>query len=366
MTIDNEAAALGALGWDGTFAEAFAPFAADGLVAARVVAEHRGRYIVAGAQVADTSAVLAGRLRHEARTRADLPAVGDWVAASRSATADDVASIHAVLPRRSAFVRKVAGEETAPQVVAANVDVALVVTALPAEVNARRLERYLALAWESGALPAIVLTKTDLSDDVGREIGHAQALAPGVDVVALSSVTGAGLEVLDRLLQPGRTAVLLGPSGAGKSTLVNRLLGAEQLRTADVRADGKGRHTTTHRELVRLPGGALLIDTPGMRELQLWDADTGLGAAFADVYAFAAECRFGDCRHDTEPGCAVLAAVEAGQLPRERLEHWRKLERELAYLARRQDELALAADKSRAKSLERWYREHMRRKYRGG
>ena len=362
MTTDNDAVALAAHGWDGMFAEAFAPFEAEGLVPARVLAEHRDRYVLGGAVGRDTSAVLAGRLRHEARTRTELPAVGDWVAASRTATPDDIASIHAVLPRRSAFVRKVAGDETAGQVVAANVDVAFVVAALT-DVNPRRLERYLALAWESGALPVIVLTKADLSDDVAAQIPDAQALAPGVNVVALSSVTGAGVESLDRLLQPGRTAVLLGPSGAGKSTLVNRLAGEELLRTADVREDGKGRHTTTHRELVRLRSGALLIDTPGMRELQLWDVDTGLGATFADVYALAADCRFRDCRHETEPGCAVLAAIDDGRLPSERVEHWRKLERELAHLARRQDELAMAADRSRAKSLERLFRQHMRRKY---
>jgi ribosome biogenesis GTPase / thiamine phosphate phosphatase len=186
---------------------------------------------------------------------------------------------------------------------------------------------------------------------------------PGVDVVALSSMTGAGIDALERLLQPGRTAVLLGPSGAGKSTLVNRLLGAERLRTAEVREDGKGRHTTTHRELVRLPGGALLIDTPGMRELQLWDADTGLGAAFADIYALSDECRFRDCRHETEPGCAVRAAVAEGRLPADRLEHWRQLERELAWLARRQDQLAAAADRARTKSVQRLLRQHLRRKY---
>jgi ribosome biogenesis GTPase len=259
-------------------------------------------------------------------------------------------------------MRKVAGDETAAQVVAANVDVAFVVTALP-DVNPRRLERYLALAWESGAVPVIVLTKTDLSDDVAAQITTAQALAPGVDVIALSSVTGVGVDALDRLLQPGRTAVLLGPSGAGKSTLVNRLLGADRIRTAEVREDGKGRHTTTHRELFRLPGGALLIDTPGMRELQLWDADAGLSAAFSDIYVLSDECRFRDCRHETEPGCAVRAAVEAGQLPAARLEHWRQLERELAHLARRQDQLATAAERSRTKSLQRLLRAHLRRKY---
>jgi ribosome biogenesis GTPase len=364
VTIDNEAAALAALGWDSTFAEAFAPFAAEGLGAARIVAQHRDRYVIADAQGAETSAVLAGRLRHGARSRLELPAVGDWVAVTRVSSSLDVTSIHAVLPRRTAFVRKMAGEETAPQVLAANVDVALVLTALPDDVNARRLERYLALAWESGALPVVVLTKTDLSDDVAGNMAAAQGVAPGVDVIALSSVTGDGVDALDRFLQPGRTAVLLGPSGAGKSTLINRLLGTDRLRTGDVRDDGRGRHTTTHRELVRLRGGALLIDTPGMRELQLWNADNGLGAAFADIHALAAECRFRDCRHETEPGCAVRAAVDAGRLPADRLEHWGKLQRELAHLARRQDQLAAAADRSRTKSLQRLAREHLRRKYR--
>jgi ribosome biogenesis GTPase len=364
MTIDDGTDALDALGWDATFASAFTPFAVAGLVPGRVVAEHRDRYLVATASGAEQAAVLAGRLRHEARSRLDLPAVGDWVATTSASSSADTASVHAVLPRRTAFIRKAAGDETAAQVLAANVDVALVVAALPGGVNVRRIERYLTLAWESGALPVIVLTKTDLAEDVQTQIAGVRAVAPGVDVTALSSLTGEGVAALQRFLRAGRTAVLLGPSGAGKSTLVNRLLGAERLRTAAVREDGKGRHTTTHRELVRLEGGALLIDTPGMRELQLWDADSGLGAAFADIYALAAHCRFRDCRHDAEPDCAVRAAVESGALPAERLESWRRLERELAWLARRQDELAAAAVKSRDKSMERLMREHLRRKYR--
>jgi len=363
MTARNEADALTALGWDDAFAAAFEAVGAEELIPARVVAEHRGRLVLSTATADDVSAVLAGRLRHEARTRLELPAVGDWVATTRPAAAGDIASVHAVLPRRGAFVRKVAGDETAAQVIAANVDVAVVVTALPDDVNLRRLERYLALAWESGALPVVALTKADLSDGVAAHVRAAQQIAPGVDVVALSSLTGDGIDVLSRLLLRGRTAVLLGPSGAGKSTLVNRLLGVDRVRTGEVREDGKGRHTTTHRELLRLPGGALLIDTPGMRELQLWEADTGLAAAFADVEALAVACRFRDCAHDTEPGCAVRAAVEEARLPAERLEHWRQLQRELAWLARRQDELAAASYRSMAKSAERLGRERLREKY---
>jgi ribosome biogenesis GTPase / thiamine phosphate phosphatase len=363
VTIDRNAAALTALGWDSTFAAAFTPFAADGLAPARVVAEHRDRYVVAGAHDSESSAVLAGRLRHEARSRADLPAVGDWVAINPAQSADDVTSIHAVLPRRTAFARKVAGDETVAQVVAANVDVAIIVTALPNDVNPRRLERYLAMAWESGAMPVVGLTKADLAEDIGASIATAQVVAPGVDVVALSSVTGAGIGALERLLQPGRTAVLLGPSGAGKSTLVNRLLAADRLRTASVRDDGKGRHTTTHRELVRLESGALLIDTPGMRELQLWDAGVGLGAAFADVYALATQCRFRDCQHETEPDCAVIAAVDAGRLPADRLQSWHQLQRELSYLARRQDKVAEAEERAKNRAIHRSARKWIRDKY---
>ena len=362
--IHHDPEALAALGWDSTFAAALAPFAADGLMPARVAAEHRDRYVLAAGAL-DVSAVLAGRLRHDARSRLDLPAVGDWVAASRPSGGADLASthtIHAVLPRRSAFVRKVAGDETAAQVVAANVDVALVVAGLPRDVNLRRLERYLALAWESGAVPVVVLAKTDLAADVAAHVRAVREVAPGVEVVALSSVTGDGVGALQALLRPGRTAVLLGSSGAGKSTLVNRLLGADRLRTGPVREDGKGRHTTSHRELVRLDGGALLIDTPGMRELQLWDADAGLGATFADLYMLADGCRFRDCRHDSEPGCAVRAAVEEGRLPAARLAHWRQLERELAYLTRRQDEHAAAAHRALSRSGARLLRSRLREK----
>ncbi|HEU4883425.1 MAG TPA: ribosome small subunit-dependent GTPase A [Longimicrobium sp.] len=356
---DGLDAQLESFGWDEQLARDFDSLRAPGAVPARVVAEHRDRYVVRTAQ-GERAAVLAGRLRHHARTREELPATGDWVAVDEG---DGTAAIHAVLPRRSLFRRKAAGDATEAQVLAANVDVALIAAALPDDVNARRIERYLALAWESGAVPAVVLTKADLVDDVDAAIRGVRAIAPGVDVAAVSSFTGAGVDALARWLQPGRTAVLLGSSGVGKSTLTNLLLGEEALRTGAVREDGKGRHTTTHRQLVRLRNGALLIDTPGMRELQLWSADAGLESAFADVEALAARCRFGDCAHESEPGCAVRAAAESGLLDPARLESWRRLRRELDWLEIRQDEAAAAAERARVKSLHRALRVHTRRKY---
>lgn len=357
---DGVSARLARLGWDESFARGFEEQGMRDAVPARVVAEHRDRYVVAD-EDGDRAAVLAGRLRHHARGRDDLPATGDWVAVD--AGADGTAAIHAVLPRRSAFRRKVAGEVTEAQVVAANVDVALVAAAFPGDVNERRIERYLALAWESGAVPVVVLTKADLAEDVDAAVRAVSIIAPGADVVAVSAVSGAGVDTLARWLRPGRTAVLLGSSGAGKSTLANRLLDADALRTGAVRDDGKGRHTTTHRQLVRLANGALLIDTPGMRELQLWTADGGMETAFADVEALAARCRFRDCAHRAEPGCAVRAAAESGVLDGARLESWHRLRRELAWLEVRQDEAAASAERARAKTIERAYRTHVRHKY---
>jgi ribosome biogenesis GTPase len=348
-SLDGVFAHLSQLGWDAAYARDFSALRAQGAVPARVVAEHRDRYVVWGAD-GERAAVLAGRLRHQARSREELPATGDWVAVDEGR---GTAAIHAVLPRRGLFRRKAAGDTTEAQVLAANVDTALIAAALPGDVNARRIERYLALAWESGAVPVVVLTKADLADDVDAALRGVRAVAPGVDVAAVSAVTGMGVDDLARWLKPGRTAVLLGSSGAGKSTLTNLLLGAEALRTGAVREDGKGRHTTTHRQLVRLASGALLIDTPGMRELQLWTADAGLETAFADVEALAARCRFGDCAHGAEPGCAVRAAAESGALDSDRLESWRRLRRELDWLELRQDEAAAAAERARVRTIHR-------------
>ena len=266
------------------------------------------------------------------------PAVGDWVALRGELAV-------AVLPRRSAFTRVVAGRTSAEQVVAANLDLVLVVDALTTAPRLRRVERYLAVAWGSGATPVVVLTKADLCDDVPAALQAVAEDAVGVDVLAVSSVTGEGLHAVRALLGPGRTAAMVGPSGVGKSSLANALAGTEVAATREIRAaDGRGRHVTTARELHLLPGGGLLVDTPGMRELGLVD-DAGVDTAYADVTELAAECRFRDCAHRTEPGCAVATAIDDGRLDPARYTAWRKLQAEAHRQALRSDARAQAAEK---------------------
>jgi len=345
------------LGWNAAFAQSFEDAAAAGDVPARVSAVHRNRVVVAGS-FGERDAILASRF-HDSESE-DRPATGDWVALSISG---DASTVRTVLPRQSAFIRRAAGEKAVAQVVAANVDRVFIVTAVPDDLNERRLERYLAVAWESGAMPVIVLTKTDLIENVGECIAAAGSSAPGVDVIAISALTGAGVDALDAHLIPGSTIALLGSSGVGKSTLLNHLAGSSLMRTADVRDDGRGRHTTTHRELVRLPSGVLVIDTPGMRELQLWSAESGLAQTFDDIAALSESCRFADCAHAGEPGCMVAMAIESGALDAERLASWRKLTREAARAELQRDALAAAAHRNKVKSIHRLARVHHKRKY---
>jgi ribosome biogenesis GTPase len=353
---------LASLGFGPDLAAAFASHAGDGLEPGRVAVEHRGA-LVLYSESGETVADVPGRLRHRATSSAELPAVGDWVA-YRPAAGGGRAAVAAVLPRRTAFVRKTAGFEAVGQVVAANIDVVLCVTSVVDDLNDRRLERYLTLAWESGAEPVCVLTKADLSDDPQMAAALVSSVTFGVPVHVVSAVTGQGVDALSALLTAGRTAALVGSSGVGKSTLVNRLCGSERLATAAVRTDGRGRHTTTRRELVVLPAGGCLIDTPGLRELTLWDAQEGLGQAFEDIEELAAECRFSDCVHRTEPGCAVRAAIASGRLPAERLESFRHLERELRYLETRHDARARAEQSRHWRALNKQQREHTRQKRR--
>jgi ribosome biogenesis GTPase len=314
------------LGWNPELAENLEP----GLVPGRVAAVHRGAFDV-WTEAGAVRTRLPGRLVHEGL---DVGA-GDWVGLSDGL-------VRAVLPRRSAIVRNAASDhlnKTTAQTLAANIDVALVVSSLGPDLEPRRIERYLVTIWESGATPEIVLTKADRLDDPWPLVAEVEAVALGVPVHVVSAVTGQGCDALRARIPAGATAVLLGSSGVGKSTLVNLWLGEETMATKETRDDDdEGRHTTTHRQLLVLPGGGLVIDTPGLRELQLWDVDSAaLDATFADVEELAAGCRFADCTHTHEPECAVLAAVESGELPRDRLHSWRKLQRELRAIALRHD-----------------------------
>ncbi|HEU4450000.1 MAG TPA: ribosome small subunit-dependent GTPase A [Gaiellaceae bacterium] len=342
---------LQGLGWSPSRSEEFVPYAAEGCAPARVVAQHRGAYVVA-AEAADRPAEIAGHLRHSVSGPADLPAVGDWVAVKDAAGAA-AATVHGVLTRRTVFARKAAGEGAVEQIVAANVDVVFLVGALGPDLNVRRLERYLAAGWESGAEPVVVLNKCDLEDDLVGALAAVEAVAFGVPVHVASAVEGTGVEELARYLAGNRTVALLGSSGAGKSSLVNRLLGHDRQDVAEVKSDGRGRHTTTRRELLPVPGGGLVLDTPGMRELGLWEAGGGVEQAFAEIADLAAACRFRDCAHETEPGCAVRAAIEDGRLDPDRLASYRKLLRELARLEVKTDGRALAEQRRKRRRFAR-------------
>jgi ribosome biogenesis GTPase / thiamine phosphate phosphatase len=330
---------------------------------ARVVREDREAYILHAA-TGPRLARVTGRLRHQAASRVEFPAVGDWVAAELP-PGDGTAAIHAVLPRRSQFARQAAGTAGGAQIVAANVDLVLLVSGLDADFNPRRIERYLALAWESGASPVIVLNKVDMCPAPAERCTVVEGVAPGVPVYCVSARDGQGLAELRACLQPGTTAALLGSSGVGKSSLINAWLGTDRLRTSPVRADDShGRHTTTHRELLLLPGGGVIIDTPGMRELQLLATDEALAATFSDVADLAAQCRFNDCRHEREPGCAIRAALACGDLDAARWASYCKLQRELAYAARREDVGARLAEKQRWKKIHIQAQKHMKEKRR--
>jgi ribosome biogenesis GTPase len=311
------------LGWNPELAENLEP----GLVPGRVAAVHRGAFDV-WTEEGSVRSRLPGRLVHDG---IDVGA-GDWVGLEDGL-------IRSVLPRRSAIVRNAAGLTTTAQTLAANVDVAFAVSSLGPDLEPRRIERYLVTLWESGASPEIVLTKADRLDDPWPLVAQVEAVALGVPVHVVSAVTGQGCDALRARIGEGATAVLLGSSGVGKSTLVNLWLGEETMATRETREDDdEGRHTTTHRQLLVLPGGGVVIDTPGLRELQLWDVGSAaLDATFADVEELAADCRFADCTHVHEPDCAVLAAVQSGELPGERLHSWRKLQRELRAIAIRHD-----------------------------
>jgi ribosome biogenesis GTPase len=338
------------IGWDEDFQRRLESLQPNGLAPARVVKQNRLDYVVWG-EIGELTSELSGRYRHAAVSKSDLPAVGDWVAVAARA-AEGRGTIHGLVPRRSAFVRKVAGVVTAEQVVAANIDTAFIVVGLDGNFNLRRIERYLALAWESGASPVVILNKSDLCADSEEHRLAVESVAPGVEVHLTSAASIHGIDALSSSLVRGKTAVFLGSSGVGKSSIINRLIGDDRLKVGEVsEADSRGRHTTTFRELILLPNGGIVIDTPGMRELQVWGDEDGLRQAFEDIEQLAAGCRFRDCTHTNEPGCAALEAISAGVLEQNRLDSYLKLKKEMRYLVSRQSMKASAVEKARWKAI---------------
>lgn len=346
------------LGWNDFFEQHFELFENQGLIPARVVQEHRQHYVVY-CERGQMQGEVSGKFRHEAGSREGFPAVGDWVAVSVR-PGEPKAIIHAILPRRSCFSRKAvlsggmpdAGGRTKEQVLAANVDVVFLVSGLDGEFNLRRIERYLSVAWESGTAPVVVLNKADVCDDVERHLREATSVALGMPVHAISAAENEGLAVFQQYLSSGKTGAFLGSSGVGKSTIINALLGAERLKVAPVRDyDKKGRHTTSGRELSLLPSGGMVIDTPGMRELAVWSDEIGVARVFDDIERFALGCRFRNCKHQGEPGCAVQQAMDEGLLDAKRLHNYLKLKKELAHLAVRKDQRARLNSKKRWKQI---------------
>ncbi|MBU0982321.1 MAG: ribosome small subunit-dependent GTPase A [candidate division Zixibacteria bacterium] len=348
---------LSDLGWNPYFEAFFEPYRGKGLVPARVSQEHRTLYHILG-EDGDLIAEVTGKLRHEAESRADFPAVGDWVAVARREN-EQAATIHALLPRRSGFTRKAVlsggmpetGGRVDGQVVAANVDTVFLVSGLDLDFNVRRIERYITMSWDSGAAPVVILNKADICEDIDEKVAAVEQVAIGAPILPLSAEQETGLDQLDMYLKPGATVAFLGSSGVGKSTLINRLLGEDRIKTQQVRAyDSHGRHTTTYRELYVLPGRGIVIDTPGMRQIQMWTDEEGLSRSFEDIIALIGQCRFSDCRHIDEPGCAIREGLENGTLDAGRWKGFVKMQKEVNFLEARKDE------KTYRRTLRDWHK----------
>ncbi|HEY3250304.1 MAG TPA: ribosome small subunit-dependent GTPase A [Ignavibacteria bacterium] len=337
-------------GWNDYFAACFSEFASDSLSPARVAVEHRNCYELYS-EFGVLTAEKSGRLFYDAEDGKDLPAVGDWVVIN-PLEKENKAIIHAVLPRRSKFSRKKAGITTDEQIVAANIDTVFIVSSLNQDLNLRRIERYLTLAWDNNVKPVIVLSKADLCDDMYAGLIEVENYFTGTDAHVISAKKGAGVDELYKYFEGTKTIAVIGSSGVGKSTLINSLLNWKKMEVSDIGLyKDKGRHTTTHRELALVPGGGLIIDTPGMREIQLWDGTEGLSELFEDIEALALQCKFTDCKHESEPGCAIKGAIKKGELDEYRFKSYKKLLNEIKYFHRKQDIKARLDEKKKWKKI---------------
>lgn len=337
------------LGWSNFFASSFELYRQQGFSVARVAIQRKNTYVLYS-EHGELTAEITGKLRHRAQKSEDFPAVGDWVVIRVGVSGS--ATIHEILPRKSKFSRKTVGQKTEEQIVATNIDTVFLVSGLDGDYNLRRIERYLTLAWSSGASPVIILNKTDLCENLAQRLLEVESLALGVPIITISAANNQGLDDLKSYLKPGLTVALLGSSGVGKSTITNQLIGFAIASVQPVRSgDDRGKHTTTHRELITLPTGGLIIDTPGMREIQMWSSDEGLQSTFADIEALATQCRFRNCQHINEPGCAVQQALLNSQLDYSRFESYQKLQKENNYIARKQDQREYLAEKEKWKKI---------------